>query len=98
MIRVNDDYGINYDMFGFVVVKDEHRIYTEKKTGREVQHFTTIGYYRTMEQCMKAIARCMAKDNMDSHGGDISLKTAIEDINKAYKYVADALAKCLPEE
>lgn len=80
MIRVNNDYIVDVDDMNFIAKEDKHKTITDKN-GITKNVYYTIGYYGTLEGALDGIRRDMIKKNLTE--GEVSLKEAIEVINKA---------------
>ena len=80
MIRVNDNYIVDVDDMNFIAKEDKHKTNTDKN-GITKNVYYTIGYYGTLEGALDGIRRDMIKKSLAE--GEVSLKEAIEVINKA---------------
>ena len=80
MIRVNDNYIVDVDDMNFIAKEDKHKTSTDKN-GITKNVYYTIGYYGTLEGALDGIRRDMIKKILAE--GEVSLKEAIEAINKA---------------
>ena len=80
MIRVNNDYIVDVDDMNFIAKEDKHKTSTDKN-GITKNVYYTIGYYGTLEGALDGIRRDMIKKSLAE--GEVSLKEAIEVINKA---------------
>ena len=86
MIRVNDNYCIDVDSFGYTVKIDKHK--TDKK-GNGI--FETVGYFSTIESAIKGVIKSMNLKQLSD--GVHSLKQALEIIQANNKQFVELLEK-----
>ena len=96
MIRVTDNYCIDLDTFGYTVMRDEHRMYFDKKSGKDKPFYTNLAYYGKIEYAVKYVAEQMFRDKISASPTDVPLAEAIKEFQKAYKYVAETVEKNIP--
>lgn len=86
MIKINDDYYIDVDRFGYTVKIDKHK--TDKK-GNGI--FETVGYFSTIESAIKGVIDSMNVKQLSD--GVYSLKQALEIIKANNKQFTELLER-----
>lgn len=97
MIRVNDDYVIELDSFGYTVKRDMHfsKHLSNYKTGKkELRHLiVTVGLYDSLTSAIKGVIEDMNYRALSY--GVHELKEAVEIVIKHNRQVSDLLEKAL---
>lgn len=81
MIRVNDNYLIDVTPLEYTALEDMHKTSIDKKTGKTLPVYNTVGHYGSLRSAVRGIVTRQAKKNMSD--GEHSLTEAIRMLDDA---------------
>jgi hypothetical protein len=93
MIRVNDDYVIEVDNYGYTAKRDTHKTRISKETGQEVPVYNLVGYYGSLESAIKGILDHIKQTKLSI--GTHSLKEALAICRTETRRFNELLTKAL---
>lgn len=92
MIRVNEDYIIEVDNYGYTARLDTHTTRVDKN-GNEIHVYRLVGYFGTLETALKGILKHKADTKL--MGGEWTLKDAVNVIVAEQRKFNELLEKIM---